>query len=376
MKNIFQRTSEITVPFQFEIVGDTLYLKGLLTLSSVEDYLSELESAIRKYTRKILQVNLSDVTRLDSAGVVTLRYLQQKAEERGIRLSYVEIPEHIRRTLDAFTIPESALRLGPEIPSFWENIGGQGHHFFTRELPDFIFMMADIFYWSAADLFHSRAHRKGEFIRQAALIGVNAVPIITLISFLIGLVLALQSAQQLRLFGANMFIADLVVVAMTREMGPLITAIMIAGRSGSSIASEIATMVVTEEVDALKTMAINPLRYLVVPKMHAAITMLPLLTILANVFGIAGGMLIAYWSLDLAPNIFFNRMVDVLYLRDIITGIVKSVVFAGAIVITGSFLGFRATGGPESVGRTTTQAVVVSIFLVILADSVLGLIFY
>ena len=376
MEKSSQRPSGKKIHFHFDDSGDILYLKEELTLATVERSLPELLSIIRKYSGKTLRIDVSALTHLDSAGVIALRYLQQFAAGKGVRISLVEVPSHIRQTLAFFMLPDAPVKIRPEEISIWERLGEMAYHFFTESLPGFFFMMADIFFWSVVDIFHTKAHRKGEFVHQAILIGMNAAPIIILISFLIGFVLALQSAQQLRLFGANMFIADLVVISMTREMGPLITAIMVAGRSGSSIASEISTMVITEEVDALKTMAINPLRYLVVPKIHAAFVVLPLLTVLANIFGMLGGMLIGYLYLDLAPNIFFNRMVEVLYFRDIITGIVKSIVFAGAIVITGSYLGFRARGGPESVGQTTTQAVVVSIFLVILADSVLGLIFY
>jgi len=163
---------------------------------------------------------------------------------------------------------------------------------------------------------------------------------------------------------------------MTREMGPLITAIMIAGRSGSAIASEIGTMVITEEIDALTSMALNPVRYVVVPKMHASIFTLPFLTILADFMGILGGMIVSYFYLDLSLMTFYNRMATVLFSKDIFTGTYKSIIFAILIVQTGSYYGFHAKGGSEAVGRYTTAAVVTSIFLVILADSILGLIFY
>ncbi len=163
---------------------------------------------------------------------------------------------------------------------------------------------------------------------------------------------------------------------MVQEMGPLITAIMVAGRSGSAIASEIATMIVSEEVDALKTMGLNPLRYIVVPKLHAALFVLPFLTILADLFGILGGLVIGYLDLGLSPHVFFNRMVQVLYVRDLATGFFKSLAFAYIIVLAGAFYGFRVKGGAEGVGRVTTMAVVAAIFFVIIADSILGLIFY
>jgi len=206
--------------------------------------------------------------------------------------------------------------------------------------------------------------------------GVKAAFIVGAMSFIIGLVLALQSAAQLRTLGANIYIVDLTVIAMMSEMGPLITAILVAGRTGSSIAAEIATMNVTSETDALKTMGLRPIRFVVVPKMHGGILTMPFLTILADVMGILGGLVIAATYLDISPLVFLNRMEQSLLLKDIVFGIVKSLVFIYLIVITGSYFGFRAEKGASAVGKVTTSAVVVSISLVILADSVMGLLFY
>jgi phospholipid/cholesterol/gamma-HCH transport system permease protein len=195
-------------------------------------------------------------------------------------------------------------------------------------------------------------------------------------SFIIGLVLALQSAAQIRNFGANIFIVDLTVIAMMREMGPLITAIILAGRSGSAIAAEVSTMKVTSELEALQTMALNPVRFVIVPKMHGGLVTVPFLTILADVLGILGGMLVAFYFLDISPYVFINRIGTVLENRDIIIGFFKSLVFISIVVMTGSFFGLKVEHGAEGVGMVTTKAVVVSITLVIIADSILGLIFY
>ena len=205
---------------------------------------------------------------------------------------------------------------------------------------------------------------------------MNAFPIVALISFLIGFILALQSAAQLRQFGASIFVADLISISMTREMGPLMTAIIFAGRSGSAIAAELATMVVTEETDALKAMGLNPVRYNLVPKIHAISTMMPLLTILSMVLGILGSLLIGVVYLGIGVKPFMMQAINALILKDILTGLVKSIVFAWLIVITSAAYGLRVRGGAADVGRATTASVVTSIFLVILADSVLGLLFY
>jgi phospholipid/cholesterol/gamma-HCH transport system permease protein len=362
--------------FFYDLRGDILFFKQHFVLNTVDHSLSALLRLIDRYPRKSIDFDLSQVEKLDSAGVTALNHLQHYAARRDIRTEIIAASPQIQKTLDIFSLTKDKEISTLPVTDFWERFGDKAFHFLFRDVPAFLFLLADISYWTVVDLFRSRAHRKGEFINQAVLIGVNALPIVALISFLIGLVLALQSAQQLRQFGANVFVADLLVIAMTREMGPLLTAIMIAGRSGSSITSEIATMKVTEEIDALKTMALNPIRYIVIPKMHASLFTLPLLTIFADICGILGGLVIGYLYLDISAYIFYNRMVEVLYLQDIITGIIKSNIFAGIIVVTGSFYGFRVKGGSEEVGISTTQAVVTAIFLVILADSILGLIFY
>ncbi|HSL86208.1 MAG TPA: ABC transporter permease, partial [Bacteroidales bacterium] len=264
----------------------------------------------------------------------------------------------------------------PENSGFFERTGIAVSYFFTSYVFGFISLAADIFYYAGTDIFRTRARRKGEFVNQSVLIGANAAPIVMFMAFIIGLVLALQSSQQLRNFGANIYIVDLTVIAMMSQMGPLITAILVAGRSGSAIAAEIATMKVTSELDALKTMGLNPVRFVVIPKLYACLLTMPFLIILANVSGIAGGGMAAWIYLDITPEIFVNRMGNVLSNQDLITGFVKSQVYASLIVLTGSYYGFRVERGAEGVGKVTTAAVVVAISMVIVADSILGLLFY
>lgn len=376
MKDKSDKVQSEQPSFSYKLESDTLYFEQHFILQTVDEYLPRLLLLIQRFPRKNLQFDLSRLEQIDSAGVIALHHLQQRAGRKNIRVEIAGVSSEIQKTIETFSLLEDETDVKENIPALWDRFGEKAYRFFSTDIPDFFFLLSDITYWTFMDLFRSRGHRKGEFVNQSVLIGVNALPIVALISFLIGLVLALQSAQQLRQFGANMFIVDLLVIAMTREMGPLLTAIMIAGRSGSAITSEIATMSVTEEIDALKTMALNPLRYIVIPKMYASLFTLPLLTIFADICGILGGMLIGNIYLDLSINIFYNRTIEVLYLQDIITGIIKSNIFAGIIVVTGSFYGFRVKGGSEEVGRATTQAVVTAIFLVILADSILGLIFY
>jgi phospholipid/cholesterol/gamma-HCH transport system permease protein len=206
--------------------------------------------------------------------------------------------------------------------------------------------------------------------------GVGALPILSLITFFIGLILALQSAYELRKFGALTFVASAVAISMTRELGPLITAIVVIGRSGSAFAAEIGTMKVTEEIDALETMAIDPIDFLVTPKFIAMIVMLPCLTIWANFMGILGGALFGVTQADFTLVGYIDSSLDALYLRDITTGLVKSVMFGITITAVGCHEGLSTGAGAEQVGRSTTRAVVVSIFLVILVDLVFTALFF
>jgi phospholipid/cholesterol/gamma-HCH transport system permease protein len=200
--------------------------------------------------------------------------------------------------------------------------------------------------------------------------GLDALPIVGLLAFLMGVVVAYQGAGQLRTYGANIFVADLVGLSMLREFAPLITAIIVAGRSGSAYAAQIGTMVVTEEMDALRTIGIAPQELLVLPKLVALVIALPLLTVFADALGVAGGMLMAQVRLDVGYGEFLDRFIKAVAVRDYLIGVLKAPVFAAIIVVVGCFQGFRTQGGADGVGQQTTRSVVWSIFLVIVVDAV------
>lgn len=205
--------------------------------------------------------------------------------------------------------------------------------------------------------------------------GFEALPIVGLLSFLMGVVIAYQGADQLQRFGANIFIADLVGLSMLRELSPLLTAIIVAGRSGSAFAAQIGTMKITEEIDALRTIGVGPTELLVLPKMLALIIALPLLTLYADVTGVLGGMLMARSTLDVSFDVFLDRLGDAVSLSSFLTGIGKAPVFAAIIALVGCYQGFQVSGSADSVGRQTTVSVVQSIFLVILADASFSVVF-
>jgi phospholipid/cholesterol/gamma-HCH transport system permease protein len=369
---LIQIDKETTYHFE----NDTLHLQNSLMLSQASTFVRKAPKAFRQVKKTTIKFNIDNLDDIDSAGVMALFYVQKQLEHTGKKIEISGGKKSVAQKIELFA-PEKWKKVeSPKKKNLFETVGSEVADFFSSYLLSFLTLAANIFYWSVMDLFRSKTRRKGEFANQSVLIGVNAVLIVVFMSFVIGLVLALQSSQQLRSFGANIYIVDLVVIGMLSQMGPLITAILVAGRSGSAIAAEIATMKVTSELDALKTMGLDPVRFVVVPKMYACLFTMPFLIVLANVFGIMGGAVTAYFYLDITPEIFISRMEGVVKNKDLITGLVKSQAYAGLIVLTGSFYGFRVIRGAEGVGKVTTVAVVVAISLVILADSILGLLFY
>jgi len=224
--------------------------------------------------------------------------------------------------------------------------------------------------------FNGHPVRFSKAVSQAMEAGIRALPILSLITFFIGLILALQSAYELQRFGALNFVASAVAISMSRELGPLITAIIVIGRSGSAFAAELGTMKVSEEIDALETMAIDPVHFLVAPKFIAMVVMLPCLTIWALAMGIFGGSVFGVLKADFTWTGYIRASLDALALRDVTTGLVKSVMFGVTITAVGCLEGLLTGGGAEQVGRSTTRAVVVSIFLVILVDLVFTTLFF
>jgi phospholipid/cholesterol/gamma-HCH transport system permease protein len=224
--------------------------------------------------------------------------------------------------------------------------------------------------------FRGHPLRWARAIHQAMSVGVEAIPIVSLISFFVGLILALQGAYELRQLGALQLVASAVAISMTRELGPLMTAIMVIGRSGSAFAAEIGTMKVNEEIDALETMALEPVRFLVAPKFLAMLLMMPCLTTWADFMGVLGGGLFGVTSAGFTWGTYFHATLNALVLRDIASGLIKSVMFGLVITAVGCTEGFATGLGSEQVGRSTTSAVVKSIFFVIAVDLVFTAIFY
>lgn len=226
-----------------------------------------------------------------------------------------------------------------------------------------------------AALRHPRRLRWRPILRNVQIAGVDALPITGLLSFLMGIVIAYQGADQLQRFGANIFVVDLVALAMLRELSPLLTAIIIAGRSGSAYTAQIGTMKVTEEIDALRTIGVGAQELLVLPKLIALVIVMPLLTVYTDVMGVAGGMVMAQLKLGVSPTAFIDRLDDAIQLSSYGTGLAKAPVFALIVALVGCYRGFQVSGSADSVGAQTTISVVQSIFLVIVTDALFSIVF-
>jgi phospholipid/cholesterol/gamma-HCH transport system permease protein len=330
-------------------------------------------------TQSALVIDGSRIEALDSAGAWILHKLLQRLRDEGSTLEMQGLRADFARLLDAVAqqatdsgnapappadAPASQLEdLGRNAAALWEQ---------TAALLSFV---GETAFALAGSIANPQRIRWRSILYNIRTAGFDALPIVGLLSFLLGIVVAYQGADQLRQYGANIFVADLVGLSMLREFAPLITAIIVAGRSGSSYAAQIGTMAVTEEIDAMRTLGIAPLDLLVLPKILALLIAMPLLTVFADVLGVFGGMIMAQAQLAVGFGDFLDRFVKAVSVTALMIGIGKAPVFAFIIAIVGCFQGFRTKGGADSVGRQTTRSVVQSIFLVIVADALFSVAF-
>ena len=239
-----------------------------------------------------------------------------------------------------------------------------------REVGYHVALMVEAFYWLLLGRWRCQPVRLGAVFKEAVGVGVEAIPIVALASFAIGMMLAIQGIYTLRTFGAEGQVVLGIALSVTREFAPLITGIFVAGRSGSAIAARIGTMQISQEIDALRVIGINPVRYLVAPLLAAMLLTLPALTILSDLVALFGGALYCAGELSLPMGVFLDRTFEVLVVQDVTHGVLKSLVFAVIITLIGSANGFNVTAGAEGVGRATTRAVVLGCIGIILADMV------
>jgi len=244
----------------------------------------------------------------------------------------------------------------------FELIGRPSLHVF-EEVGRFFFILHRTIYWTFRRPFDGKA-----WVRQMVRVGVDSTPVVGLIAMFTGMVLALQTYRGFERFHAESFVASVVSLSLTRELAPVLSALMIAGRVGSSLAAELGTMRVTEQIDALYAMATEPIQYLIVPRVGASTLMLPPLVLLANALGIVGGHIIAVGLLNANPIVYWNRTFQYLDLNDVVSGLIKAAVFGLILAVTGCMKGFFTTGGAEGVGRSTTSAVVMASVVILVSD--------
>ena len=360
------------------IGGETdarLSLSGRLSLENLHDVMERVDPLMERSSLKSLAVDLAGLVRIDSAGGLFLLRMQEEARRRSIPFEFLNISPGVRGITDL--LDKSAIQPPTSPPArpggFFEGVGETS----ITLLGDFNQCMTfgGIL---LSEVLHSARHPASIRWKDVQLsvkkMGVDGLPILALISFLMGLIIAFMSSLQLKQFGANMYVASLVAIAMVRELGPIITAILVAGRSGSAIAAEIGSMRVNEEVDALVTMGFNPVRFLAVPKVLAAILVVPLLTFFSDLCAIGGGMAVGILGLGLTFRTYAELTSWALTVHDVVTGVVKAMVFAVLIAGVGCQRGFSVAGGAEAVGNATTSAVVAGLFLIIVTDSIFALV--
>jgi len=354
----------------YNLENEVLSLQGELIKTTVTSIRKELLAIL--HTKRIEYIDGAAITDIDSAGVALLDEIMERCYLGSETLQ--NFSRENTSKIAIFSVRSLPVEPLPQKESFLYLVGDYFIEFFNR-MYDMAVLTSEIFYWSIIALWDRKGQRKGSFTQQVELIGINAIPIVGLLSFIIGLILSLQSAVQLKQFGADQFLANLLAFSLVREMSPIITAIILAGRSGSAIASEIATMKVTEELDALKMMALNPIRYVIVPKFHAVTMVMCLLVTFSIIVGIFGGMIIAVIVSDQSPSAFITSCINIVKAKDLILSLVKSTIFAWEIVVIGSHYGLQVRGGAEGVGKATTLSVVASIFAVIIMDALFSLIY-
>ena len=325
------------------------------------------------------KVEAARIAALDTAGawllqslLVRLRGAGGSVTLQGLRPQFVKLLDVVAQQLEDAT---KVVPAAPPVPPSWlARLGHQALDMAEQGVAGLAFV-GETAMALAGVVAHPARMRWRPLLFNIRSAGLDALPIVGLLSFLLGVVVAYQGADQLRQYGANIFVADLVGLSMLREFAPLITAIIVAGRSGSAYAAQIGTMAVTEEIDAMRTLGIAPQELLVLPKLLALVIAMPLLTVFSDVLGVFGGMLMARGQLDVSYIEFLDRFAKAVSPTAYLIGIGKAPVFAAIIAMVGCYQGFRTRGGADSVGRQTTRAVVQAIFLVIVADALFSVAF-
>src|SRR4030042_1191288 len=354
----------------------TLLIRGSINAINAASLVKDISSVFQERSDLSLTVDVEKATYLDDYGVLALAELREMTTRRDGLFRLVNPGKKVKEILSLFDFESLAVHV-PSAKKRLPNVFVRMGEAFLLLIPDakhMISFLGEVFLSLLYIFSHPRSLRADDTFLCMRRTGVDALPIVGLISFLLGMIIAFMSSIQLRQFGANIYVASLVGLAMTYEISPLGTAIVVAGRSGSSFASEIGTMKVSEEVDALFTMGFDPTRFLVVPKILAAVITVPILTLFSDVFAILGGLAVGVFVLDLTSTAYINQTIRTVTPFYLFWGVMKSGVFAVIIAWVGCLRGFQVKGGADSVGRATTSAVVSGIFLIVVMDSIFAII--
>jgi phospholipid/cholesterol/gamma-HCH transport system permease protein len=347
----------------------TVPLRGDLVRAHARRLYRELRAVAKRRNATTVILDFAEAGRIDSSGLAMISMLSKHLASTGRTLEMQNLAKHHEAALSM--LPTQTATLEPEEPppGLLERVGDNAIDA-VRGGRSLFGLVADTLRQAFAVITRRKKMPAGELAHQIARMGIGAIFIVALLSFLLGMTMAFQGAVQLQKFGAGVFVADMVGMTMIREIAPLMTAVILTGRTGAAIAAELGTMQVRSEIDALTTMGIEPVRFLILPRM-ASITLIgPALTLMSMFIGIAGGMVVASMSLDLPPGMFWLRITERAMVGDFLHGLSKSLVFAWIIGFTGSHLGMRAGGDAGSVGSATTRTVVVSIFCIIVVDAI------
>jgi phospholipid/cholesterol/gamma-HCH transport system permease protein len=353
-----------------------LTLGGRLDADSTPGLWKDLQGQLRRARVSQLEVDATGVEQCDGAGLALFQYLAMGGMTLGAKVTLGGLRPEFQKLYENFTA-EDYRKFHPAPPPkghVAEEVGS-GVTTLVRDLHEQVSFIGSLASAFLSVFTHPKRMRWIEVLRVFELAGVNALPIISLISLLVGLIIAFEAAQPLAQFGAQIFTADMIGLLMVREMGPMMTAIMLAGRSGSAFAAELGTMKVNEELNALQTMGLDPVQFLVIQRILAGILITPLLTIYSMFMGIFGGVLVML-GLGFPLVAIYNEMVSAVTLHDVIVGCLKGIVFGIIVSAIGCLRGLQTKKGPSAVGESTTRAVVSSILLIILADAAFAVVLY
>lgn len=352
--------------------GTTLHLRGAVALRDAPRFVKELRAQLAAASQPCV-FDLAELEEIDTAALALLlhegRRLSPPAELEGASGGVADVLTLYREQ------PQESLREPPGGQGLLLQVGEVTYGLWERGLQTLTYV-GECVAAAGSTIRNPRGVPWRDVVRIMERAGADGLPIVVLISFLIGLIMAFQSAVQLQQFGADIFVADLVGLVVTRELGPLMTAIVVAGRSGAAFSAELGTMTVSEEVDALHTLGLNPYRYLVVPRVLALVLVLPLLTLVADLTGVVGGLITGVGILDLTPRAYLNETRLALEPWDVYSGVLKSVFFAFAVSLIACERGLSTRGGADGVGRSTTSAVVTTLFTLVALDAVFAVLFH